>query len=62
MLPQIFYLLKHILLFYLVIFKLYYNNLVFTLIMSLYFLYVCLYILIENLIIDLKTMDSSFLR
>jgi hypothetical protein len=45
MLPQMFYLLKHLSLPYLVILKQSCNNIISTLIMSLYALYVCLHIL-----------------
>jgi hypothetical protein len=59
-----FYLLKHLLLLYLVIFKSSYNNLIFTLIMVLYASYVCLLHsrFIENHPIDLEATNPLFLR
>jgi hypothetical protein len=61
---KMFYLLKHLLLLYLVIFKSSYNNLIFTLIMVLYASYVCLLHsrFIENHPIDLEATNPLFLR
>jgi hypothetical protein len=59
-----FYLLKHLLFLYLIILKPSCNNLIFTLIMVLYALYVCLLHshFVENHPVDLAITNPSFLR